>query len=283
VVSPNFRDLLSGSDDRGVHIFRPRAAEIDLDESWSHGICYRRWWTVKSRASNALGTPRVERKCLGTFETGFRMGAPLRAGARGTGVGEGDVYEVDGILDLRSLRELTDSPISGGRSSARWPGILRTGTQTSWERLGNGDVLGMHRTRISGRARAVLRRASDDPLVALDTATLYRVADRSPIVDAFSRARTAGKEVILYRGAEGALRLSAEHRLGARLEDAGATVRLWRSSALKNHASWVGSCAGGKRFAGGATYTSAAGTTTAHRPAYTALCLFYAVPISARC
>ena len=77
--------------------------------------------------------------------------------------------------------------------------------------------------------------AADDPAVVAIRLTLYRVGERSPIVDALTRALERKKEVALF--VELKARFDETRNVGwvRRLEEAGATV-VYGVVGLKNHA-----------------------------------------------
>src|SRR6185295_15247267 len=100
----------------GVHLFRlTRAAEIDLDEEESGDLLQAIGEAVGGRRSNPVVRLEVERAMPPQVRDRIRWELRFERGAEGSGVSDGDVYEVDGMLDLRSLRELTAAPVPEGR------------------------------------------------------------------------------------------------------------------------------------------------------------------------
>ena len=77
--------------------------------------------------------------------------------------------------------------------------------------------------------------AADDQLVESIRLTLYRIGDRSPIVDALLRARAAGKEVVLFVELKAKFDEARNIAWVRRVEEAGATV-IYGVAGLKNHA-----------------------------------------------
>jgi polyphosphate kinase len=157
-------------------------------------------------------------------------------GAEGSGVSDGDVYEVDGMLDLRSLRELGGADIPGGRFPPLASLDPFAKDASIWQRLESGDVLVHHPYEDFGAS--VVRffaEAAEDPLVTSVRVTLYRVGEASPIVDALLRARAAGKEVVLFVELKARFDEARNIAWVQRLEDAGATV-VYGVVGLKNHA-----------------------------------------------
>jgi polyphosphate kinase len=221
----------------GVHLFRlTRAAEIDLDEEESGDLLQAIGEAVGGRRSNPVVRLEVERAMPPHVRDRIRWELRFERGAEGSGVADGDVYEVDGMLDLRSLRELTAAPIPDGRFPPLVSRDPFARDATIWRRLEAGDVL-VHHPYEDFRASVVrfFAEAADDPHVSSIRVTLYRVGDASPIVDALLRARAAGKEVVLFVELKARFDETRNIAWVQRLEDAGATV-VYGVVGLKNHA-----------------------------------------------
>jgi polyphosphate kinase len=221
----------------GAHLFRlTRAAEIDLDEGESGDLLQAIGEAVGGRRSNPVVRLEVERTMPRQVRDRIRWELRFERGAEGSGVADGDVYEVDGMLDLRSLRELTRASIPGGRFPPLASRNPFANDVSIWRRLESGDVLVHH--PYDEFAATVVRffaEAADDPLVTSIRATLYRVGEASPIVDALLRARAAGKEVVLFVELKARFDEARNIAWVQRLEDAGATV-VYGVVGLKNHA-----------------------------------------------
>jgi polyphosphate kinase len=221
----------------GVYLFRlTRAAEIDLDEGESGDLLQAIGEAVGGRRSNSVVRLEVDREMPQQVRDRIRWEMRFERGAEGAGVSDGDVYEVDGMLDLRSLRELGAVPVPGGRFppvASRDPFAKDT---SLWKRLESGDVLVHHPYEDFGAS--VVRfftEAADDPLVTSMRVTLYRVGEPSPIVDALLRARAAGKEVVIFVELKARFDEARNIAWVQRLEDARATV-VYGVVGLKNHA-----------------------------------------------
>ena len=220
-----------------VHLFRlTRAAEIDLDDQESGDLLQAVGEAVGGRASNAVVRLEVEREMPREVRDRIRWELRFERRAEGVALTDGDVYDVDGLLDLRALRQLTDTPIAGGRFApleARDPFL---NDRDIWQRLRAGDVLVHH--PYEDFAASVVRffsEAADDQLVESIRLTLYRIGDRSPIVDALLRARAAGKEVVLFVELKAKFDEARNIAWVRRVEEAGATV-IYGVAGLKNHA-----------------------------------------------
>jgi polyphosphate kinase len=159
----------------------------------------------------------------------------------------GDLYVIDGLLDLGSLWQLVElnrpalkarpwlgvTPPEFGPSLDRPPDIL--------EALQQRDLLVHHPyDRFATTVEAFVRQAADDPNVLAIKQTLYRTSDagEAPIVLSLMRAAEAGKEVVCLveltaRGDE-----AANIAWARTLEKAGVHV-VYGVVGLKTHAKTV--------------------------------------------
>ncbi len=237
VVRANIAAFYPGRPIAGVHLFRlTRAAEIDLDEEESGNLLQAVGEAIRGRASNPVVRLEAEKGMPREVRDRIRWELRFERGAEGSGVSDGDVYEVDGMLDLRSLRELGGGAIPDGRFPPLAGRDPFAHDADLWQRLSGGDVL-VHHPYEDFEASVVrfFSDAADDPLVASIRLTLYRVGERSPIADALLRARAAGKEVILFVELKARFDEARNIAWVQRLEEAGATV-VYGVVGLKNHA-----------------------------------------------
>lgn len=114
-------------------------------------------------------------------------------------LGMDDVYEVDGLLDLRALADL-ELPAS---PALRYPVFSATSPVPAGEsllsRIASGDLLVHH--PFESFDETVVRfvcEAAADPSVTIMKMTLYRVGEHSPIVDALRAAARSGKQVYAF-------------------------------------------------------------------------------------
>jgi len=113
--------------------------------------------------------------------------------------GAGDLYAVDGLLDLGALRELArlplpelDYPPHHGRAP------LEEG-RSIFAILAERDVLVHHPyDAFEATVQRLVVEAADDPDVVAIKLTLYRAGGRSEIVDALLRAAGRGREVFVF-------------------------------------------------------------------------------------
>ena len=107
-----------------------------------------------------------------------------------------DIYEVDGLVDLRGVAELSDGEVEGGLYPTYSAHQLLDDGTPIFETLSAGDVLCHHPYHdFDGTVGRFLREAAEDPDVVAIKLTLYRTGRRSPVMDALMHALRAGKEV----------------------------------------------------------------------------------------
>ena len=226
--------------DRGIEgawLFRvTRAAELDLSDEEAGNLLQAIEESVGRRAQNAIVRVEVERAMPQPLRERLLWELRFERGANAGAVREHDLVEIDGMLDPRALRELLGAPVPGGRyppSEGRNPW---GGERDLWSLLRQRDVLVYHPfERFSDTTVRFFSDAADDPAVVAIRLTLYRVGERSPIVEALTRALERKKEVALF--VELKARFDETRNVGwvRRLEEAGATV-VYGVVGLKNHA-----------------------------------------------
>jgi polyphosphate kinase len=144
--------------------------------------------------------------------------------------------DVPGLLDLRSLRELLDAPVPGGRY-APLPGAdpFPAGVDL-WRLLDDRERLVHHPYDSFDRTVArFFADAAQDPAVVGIRATLYRVGERLAVVESLLGALRRGKDVSLF--VELKARFDEARNAGwvRQLEEAGANLA-YGVVGLKNHA-----------------------------------------------
>ena len=238
VVRANLESLYSRRQVEGAWLFRlTRAADLELEEEESGNLLQAIEESVQRRALNPVVRVELEREMPRPVRERllWELRFERRADASG-GVGEGDLVEVDGMLDLRALKELTALPIAGGhypRFEGRDPW---SGEPDIWTMLRARDALVHHPLESFGATTVrFFDEAAADPGVLAIRLTLYRVGERSPIVDALLRALERGKEVAIFVELKARFDEVRNVSWVRRLEEAGATV-VYGVVGLKNHA-----------------------------------------------
>lgn len=148
-----------------------------------------------------------------------------------------NVYPVDGLLGLEVLDEIANLAMPSLRWPAQKPHAAEALSRSDelFQTLRTGDVLVHHPFDGFQSVETMVRAAASDPAVVGIKQTLYRVGDRSPVVEALLEAAEAGKQVAVM--VELKARFDESKNLGwARaLERAGAHVT-YGFTDLKVHA-----------------------------------------------
>ena len=128
-----------------------------------------------------------------------------------------DIYEIDGPLDLRCLREL---PVAD-TGSLSFPAVsVRSdplpGGQSIWSLIDERDRLCHHPfDAFDATVGRFFAEAAADPGVTAIKMTVYRADENSPIVSSLARCGRGRQGRRRLRRAEGPLRRGAECRMGA--------------------------------------------------------------------
>ncbi len=157
---------------------------------------------------------------------------------------EMDLYDIPGMIDLTSLRQLAE--VAGAELPANEtaglifdPAVPHEAVDPKvsiFDAIRAGNILLHH--PYDGFQTSTLRlleQAATDPSVSTLKMTLYRAGDASPVVDALCRAAQAGKEVAVF--VELKARFDESRNIAAveRMEGAGVQV-IYGMVGLKNHA-----------------------------------------------
>jgi len=237
VVRANLALFYPDREIEGAWLFRlTRAAELDLEDEDAGNLLQAVEESVGRRALNAIVRVEVERAMPPSVRDRLLWELRFERGADAGAVGERDLVEIDGMVDLRSLRELVGAPVPGGRfppfeGRNPWPS-----DQELWAYIRERDRLVHHpQDAFSDTAVRFFKEAADDPDVVAIRLTLYRIGERSPIVEALIRALQQGKDVAIF--VELKARFDETRNVGwvRRLEEGGATV-VFGVVGLKNHA-----------------------------------------------
>ena len=237
VVRANLEPLYPRRRIEGAWPFRiTRAADLELQEQESGNLLQAIEESVGRRALNPIVRVEIERAMPRPVRERLLWELRFERGGDAATVGEGDLLEVDGMLDLRGLRELAALPMPEGhypRFEGRDPW---SGEADLWAMLRRRDALVHH--PFEAFAATTVRffaEAAADPAVLAIRLTLYRVGERSPIVDALLRALEQGKEVAIFVELKARFDETRNVSWVRRLEEGGATV-VYGVVGLKNHA-----------------------------------------------
>ena len=198
VIVDNLHRLYPGMEVDAASTFRvTRSAEllldqnrvVDLLEAVEEEVQRRRSRPVVRVEVEDAMTPRLRELLLREL----RLDTPEQAWP----LGDEDVYEVEGLIDLRGLRELASLEMKGAHWPAEEPREPLDPKVPIVQVLRRREVL-VEFPRDSFEAtveRFVLEAAEDPDVVAVKLA-LYRTNRRSRIVEALRRASSGGKQVV---------------------------------------------------------------------------------------
>jgi polyphosphate kinase len=225
--------------DRSVHdarLFRvTRLSDLDIDEARSGDLLQAMEEDLDRRRENPVvrvevesGMPPAVLEML-LRELRFQGHGGASAGAAP------EIQRVSGLLALSDVRRLADVPVAGGAFPPFVPRQPFAPDRSVWAQLQAADRIVHH--PYDDFAATVVRfisDAADDPDVAGMKLTLYRVGDRSPLVDALQRAARAGKDVAVFVELKARFDEARNVLSVKRLEAAGVQV-VYGLIGLKNH------------------------------------------------
>ena len=219
-----------------AHIFRlTRYADLGMTEGDAGDLAQTIEERSMRRRHQAVVRIEVEPTMPSTIRDQLVRELQLEPGARPAALGMADVYSVPGRLDLRAMAELADLPRPELRFPSLQPRDALGGDESLWEALRERDVLLHH--PYDAFATSVVRffnDAADDPDVVAMKATLYRVGERSPVVEALLRAAGSGKDVSVFMELKARFDEQRNIRWARQLEAAGAHV-VHGMTGVKNH------------------------------------------------
>jgi polyphosphate kinase len=148
------------------------------------------------------------------------------------------IYEIDGLLDARSLMQMMEMQPLQGLKVLDWsPQTPRDliGAEKLWPAIQDHDVLLFHPYEKFDPVIQMVARAADDPEVLAIKQTLYRPTAESPIVGSLARAAENGKEVTVLVELRARFDEAKNVNWARRLEDAGCHV-IYGIAGFKTHA-----------------------------------------------
>jgi polyphosphate kinase len=220
-----------------------RAGDLGLDEDGADDLLEAVDAATQRRPHNAVVRVEVQRRMpavlralildelaserRGTPETGQTPTVPLSAE---------DVYDVDGLLDLRALNELP-LPARDDLSYPPFEGRAPVPAgQTMVDAVRERDRLFHHPfDDFEETVGRFFREAAIDPAVVALKATLYRIGDASSVVEALLEAARRGKDVAAFVELKARFDEARNVAWARALEEAGGRV-IYGFVGLKNHA-----------------------------------------------
>lgn len=183
-----------------AHAFRvSRLGDVKIDEDASSSLLAAVEDELESRPYKPVVRIEVQRTMPREVRAHLLRELRSERGTDSAVLSRGDIYEVDGPIDLSSFAELASLDLSG----ARYPDFhaaepLAAGDDI-FDVLARRDVLAHHPyDSFETTVLRFLRAAAGDPGVVSIKLTLYRTGRDSPVVDALLEALANGKDVSVF-------------------------------------------------------------------------------------
>jgi polyphosphate kinase len=199
VIAANLDTLFPGMEIAAQHLFRvTRNADVNVEEDEADDLLLAMEEELRRRRFGNVVRLEVERS----------MPPETRALLqRGLSLGPADVYEVEGMLDLRGLEPIADMDVPS-LQPVPWAPVTTPRLQPRegdvedevdvFERVREGDILVHHPFEsFTTSVQRFIEQATADPDVLTIKMTLYRTSGDSPIVHSLIRAAESGKQVVV--------------------------------------------------------------------------------------
>jgi polyphosphate kinase len=200
VIRGSFSALYPGMDVDAAHTFRvTRSAELHLDRTQVEDLLHAVEEQVRKRRFRPVVRLEVERAMPDAVRIMLLRELQYEVPGQVAALGEEDVYPVDGLVDLRGLREMADVDAAPDLSypPAEPPHEPLDPDRNVFDQLRAAPVLvSFPRDSFRGTVERLVIDAAEDPDVLSIKLALYRTNSRSRIVDALSRAAAQGKQVV---------------------------------------------------------------------------------------
>ncbi len=184
----------------GFHAFRlTRSGEIQFDEHTASNFLEVVEEEVRRRPFGAILRVEVERGMPESVLDMLLSELRHEENRDGVPLEIGDVFEVDGPVDLGALAEIAELEVPELDHPPFAPVVPLDRHRSIFDILDERDVLVHHPYEsFEDTVQRFLSDAADDPDVVTIKLTLYRTGGRSPVVDALKRAAASGKDVSVF-------------------------------------------------------------------------------------
>ena len=237
VVRANIQAFYPDRHVEGAWLFRiTRAAELEVNDEEAGDLLQAVEEEVKRRPLHSPVRVEVERTTPQRVREMILR--ELRFERRGVTavLGPEDLYECEAPMDLSALRDLAGRLGAEHNFPPVTPRKPFPAEASVFGLIDQGDLLVHHPYEdFSATVGRFLEEAANDPDVVAMKITLYRVGDRSPIVDALLRALANGKDVAVFVELKARFDEARNVTWVRRLEEAGAQV-IYGLVGLKIHA-----------------------------------------------
>ncbi len=237
VIAENLDVLFPGMEIIDHHVFR---VTRDAD------------FTVSDEADDLLQAVEDELRArrfgeVVRVEVGAEMSAEMREQiTRALEAEPEDVFEVEGLLDLKDLWDIVKIPGHGELRDPPWTPVTQARLQADegeepdiLAAMRKGDILLHHPydSFVTSVERFVTQAVADPDVLAIKQ-TVYRTSDDSPLVPALIRAAERGKQAVCLVEVKARFDERANIQWGRALEEAGVHV-VYGLPALKTHAKCI--------------------------------------------
>ncbi|MBW3570699.1 MAG: polyphosphate kinase 1 [Gemmatimonadetes bacterium] len=200
VIRASFAALYPGMEVEPAHTFRvTRSAELHLDRTQVEDLLHAVEEQVRKRRFRPVVRLEVERAMPQDVRTMLLRELQYEVPGQVAALGEEDVYAVNGLVDLRAVRELAevDAPPELSYPPEPPPHEPLDPERSIFDQLRQAPVLvSFPGDSFRGTVERLVVDAAEDPDVLSIKLALYRTNSRSRIVDALSRAAAQGKQVV---------------------------------------------------------------------------------------
>jgi polyphosphate kinase len=200
VIRGSFSALYPGMEVEPAHTFRvTRSAELHLERTQVEDLLHAVEEQVRKRRFRPVVRLEVERAMPDAVRIMLLRELQYEVPGQVAALGGEDVYPVDGLVDLRGLRELAevDAPPELSYPPDPPPHEPLDPDRSVFDQLRQAPVLvSFPRDSFRGTVERLVIDAAEDPDVLSIKLALYRTNSRSKIVDALSRAAAQGKQVV---------------------------------------------------------------------------------------
>lgn len=178
-----------------------RSAELHLDAALAQDLLHAVEEQVRKRRFRPVVRMEVERAMPAEVRAMLLRELQYEAPERVSALGEADVYEVAGMIDLRGVRELADVDGDAGEGMHYPPSAPAASpldaSRPVIDQLRERDVLvSFPGDSFEATVERLVIEAAEDPSVVAVKLALYRTNPRSRIVEALTRAAAHGKQVV---------------------------------------------------------------------------------------
>ena len=237
LISDQVDALYRGREVLQAYLFRvTRSGDLDVVEEAAGDLLQAIEEDSAKRATNSVVRVEVESAMPDTLRKVLLRELRFDGGEELVPLGEDEMFEVDGPLDLTMLRELVGLPLPELRYPVFQPRYAFPPDRSIFSVVKERDRIVHHPyDDFATSVQRFIEEAAEDPAVVAIKITLYRAGERSPIVDALVRAARAGKDVAVFVELKARFDEERNVRWARKLADAGIHV-VHGLVGLKTHA-----------------------------------------------